>query len=170
MNLVPRASIYAQNCHINTNHLYDGQPYLIHLQRVVGYFYTYQHFIPEEAKDSVLAACWCHDVIEDCRQTYSDVMDALVNPMAVEIIYAVTNEKGRNREARANEKYYFGIRATPYATFVKLCDRLANVKYSRENKSKMFDTYKNEQFEFDHYLNLFNVYPEMWDELERLLK
>ena len=50
--------------------------------------------------------------------------------LATEIVYALTNEKGRNRAERANEKYYEGIRETPYAPFVKLADRLANTSYA----------------------------------------
>ena len=50
--------------------------------------------------------------------------------MATEIVYALTNDKGRSRAERAGEKYYQGIRETPYAPFVKLCDRLANITYS----------------------------------------
>ena len=50
--------------------------------------------------------------------------------IATEIVYALTNDKGRTREERAGEKYYQGIRETPYAPFVKLADRLANTTYS----------------------------------------
>jgi hypothetical protein len=48
---------------------------------------------------------------------------------AADIIYAVTNDKGKNRKERAGVKYYEGIRKTPGAVFVKLCDRIANVQY-----------------------------------------
>ncbi|MCI6249622.1 MAG: hypothetical protein MR641_00070, partial [Bacteroidales bacterium] len=50
--------------------------------------------------------------------------------MAAEVVYALTNDKGRTRAERAGEHYYAGIRATPYAPFVKLCDRLANMTHS----------------------------------------
>jgi hypothetical protein len=69
--------------------------------------------------------------------------------MAAEIVYALTNEKGRTRHERAGEKYYKGIRETPYAPFVKLCDRLANVTYSCSIDSgrdghRMREVYKSE--------------------------
>ena len=38
---------------------------------------------------------------------------------AAEIVYALTNDKGRTRKERAGEHYYAGIRETPYAPFVK---------------------------------------------------
>jgi len=58
-----------------------------------------------------------HDSIEDARLTYNDVMKVARNMMteeqalmATEIVYALTNEKGRTRAERAGEKYYQGIR------------------------------------------------------------
>lgn len=50
-----------------------------------------------------------------------------------DIVYAVTNEKGKNRSERANEKYYQGIRENKLAVIVKICDRLANALYSKIN-------------------------------------
>lgn len=44
--------------------------------------------------------------------------------------------KGRTRAERAGEKYYQGIRETPYAPFVKLADRLANITYSCSKSSE----------------------------------
>jgi hypothetical protein len=72
--------------------------------------------------------------------------------MGVEIVYALTNDKGRTRAERAGEKYYKGIRETPYAPFVKLCDRLANVSYScgadGHRGTRMKDVYKGEMHHF----------------------
>ena len=59
-----------------------------------------------------------------------EVMDEEQAYLATELVYAMTNEKGRNRAERANERYYEGIRAVPYAPFVKLADRLANTAYA----------------------------------------
>jgi (p)ppGpp synthase/HD superfamily hydrolase len=68
---------------------------------------------------------------------------------AADIIYAVTNEKGKNRKERGGVKYYEGIRQTPGAVFVKLCDRIANVQYSKMTKSRMFEMYKKEHQDFE---------------------
>lgn len=103
--------------------------------------------IPKEAHNDVLAACWLHDTIEDCRLTYNDVKQVAGETVA-NIVYAVTNEKGRNRKERANEAYYDGIRKTMWAKYVKLCDRLANVQYSYDNMSRMFDVYQKENDDF----------------------
>ncbi|WP_298473442.1 hypothetical protein [uncultured Maribacter sp.] len=63
-------------------------------------------------------ACWVHDIIEDARETYIDVLEN-TNVTIAELAYALTNEKGRTRKERANDAYYRGIQKTPNASFVK---------------------------------------------------
>ena len=79
----------------------------------------------------------------------------------------MTNEKGRTREERANDKYYKGIRENEIATFVKLCDRLANATYLLNNNQRMLDTYRNEMPHFCQ--TIYNKrFKPMFEELERL--
>lgn len=92
-------------------------------------------------------AAWGHDLIEDTRVSYGDVKKVL-GEMTANIIYAVSNEKGKNRKERANAKYYEGIRNTEGAVFIKVCDRIANVQYSKMSKSRMFEMYKEENTHF----------------------
>lgn len=125
------------------------------------------HLIPEKNRELVLAACWAHDTIEDTRVTYNDVKSVLGEEIA-EIVYALTNEKGRNRKERANERYYFGIRETPFASFVKICDRIANAEYSRSRESNMVNVYKKEFSNFEHLLYE-EKYHEMFDYLYSVL-
>ena len=157
---------YALKCHSETNHLYDGKPFEVHLQMVVGVANRFKHLIPPDKWEVVESACWCHDVIEDTRQTYNDVKSA-TNQEIAEIVYALTNEKGRNRKERANDRYYDGIRDTPYARFVKICDRIANVEYSMLTGSRMYEMYKKENMGF--YDQLYSPeYEEMFDYLVSL--
>jgi len=59
----------------------------------------------------------------------------------------------------------------PYAPFVKLCDRLANIKYSKESGSIMFNVYKEEYYLFkDKLAAVTNAYHDMWKEMEELLE
>ena len=137
--------------HRETNHFYDTYlPYEFHLRMVAQVGSDFIHLIEKESEGdvnlsakSVLLACWGHDLIEDTRCSYNDVKENL-GETAANIIYAVTNEKGKSRKERANEKYYEGIRNTPGAVFVKLCDRIANVQYSKMTKSRMFEMYNKE--------------------------
>lgn len=158
---------YAINCHESTNHRYDGKSYYLHLKMVVDVASEHIELISKGARTEVLAACWCHDVIEDCRQTYNDVKE-IAGGQVAEMVYAVTNEKGRSRKERANTKYYEGIKLTPFATFIKLCDRIANVRYSKEKNSRMFDMYMKENDEFLGYLHSKEHYKPLVDELNNL--
>jgi (p)ppGpp synthase/HD superfamily hydrolase len=116
----------------------------------------FQHLIPNRKDDEspadfklhVMMATLGHDLIEDTRESYNDVKQVLGEETA-DIIYACTNEKGKTRAERAGIKYYDGIRNTPGAVFVKLCDRIANVQYSKLTKSRMFEMYKNENANFE---------------------
>jgi (p)ppGpp synthase/HD superfamily hydrolase len=135
--------------HKNTNHMYDTYlPYEFHLRMVAGVAKQFENLLDNEVvRQACNLAAWGHDLIEDCRVSYNDVKGVL-GQEAADIIYAVSNEKGKNRKERANAKYYEGIRNTPGAVFVKLCDRVANVQYSKMTGSRMFEMYKLENSEF----------------------
>lgn len=153
----------AHNLHQSVNESYgDNLPYGFHLDMVVEGISNYGHLVCACEEDVVplFFGGYFHDSIEDARQTYNDVMriahkwmteeQAL---MATEIVYALTNDKGRTRAERAGEKYYAGIRQTPYAPFVKLCDRLANITYScsvdnGRDGNRMREVYKSEMPHF----------------------
>jgi (p)ppGpp synthase/HD superfamily hydrolase len=138
--------IYEQ--HRSTNHYYDKYlPYEFHLNMVAQVARDFSHIVSASAAELIILAAYGHDLIEDTRVSYNDVVEVLGDEVA-DIIYAVSNEKGKTRKERANEKYYEGIRNTPYAVYVKLCDRIANVQYSKMTKSRMFEMYKKENPEF----------------------
>jgi len=166
MNLVYKAEIYATKAHRNVNQTFDGLPYTVHLRGVVDVAKRFSHLLPNLEISKVLVGCWVHDVLEDTHETYNDLKKVL-GENAAEYSYALWNEKGRNRDERANEKYYKGIKAFEHATFVKLCDRYYNTKYSKRTESSMYNKYKNEWPKFKS--NLFDGrYQEFWDELEKL--
>ena len=79
--------------------------------------------------------------------TYNDIKK-LIGEFSTEIVHAVTNEKGKTREERANKTYYLNIRKVPMASFVKMCDRIANVRYSKLIGSRMYEKYKRENEHF----------------------
>lgn len=177
--------------HRSTNHYYDRYlPYEFHLRMTVEAYKDFKHLLPknmltreescyhnsfetiDETQSAIEYACWGHDLIEDCRVSYNDVKNKL-GYNAAEIIYAVSNEKGKTRSDRANTKYYQGIRETPGAVFVKLCDRIANVQYSKMTKSRMFKMYKKENENFERMLGRHTDYQHlepMFAYIENLFK
>ena len=126
--------------HDSVGQTYDmTHPYGFHLQSVADFACRYGHLVCDRPEDvlTILFGAYYHDSMEDARLTYRavltvarDFLPADQAAAAAEIVYALTNEKGRTRAERANDKYYEGIRETPYAPFVKLCDRMANLSYS----------------------------------------
>jgi (p)ppGpp synthase/HD superfamily hydrolase len=169
--------------HKNTNHMYDTYlPYEFHLRMVYGIGLEHMSIIRqslppgmlrEQRMQDVELALLGHDLIEDTRVTYNDVCEKL-GKGAADIIYALTNEKGRNRAERANDAYYKGILDTPYAVFVKLCDRIANVQYSKMTRSRMFEMYKKENEYFMVKLGLwipgYEMCAPLFEYLENLFE
>jgi len=168
-DLVKKARAYSMHCHSSTNHLYDGKPYYVnHILPVVSYVIEFKHLLnSQEDFELAIASAFTHDIIEDCRETYNDVKNATSLEVA-EITYALTNEKGKTRKERASDSYYDGIVNTHLAGFIKMCDRLANVYYSRTNKSRMIEMYRKENDEFVSKLQSIGYKP-MFEELEKLL-
>lgn len=166
LSFLDKSKQFAIQAHRNVNHYYDNKPYDFHLQMVVDVAMENIELIPKEDRENVLAALWSHDTIEDCRLTYNDVKVA-TNETVADIVYALTTEKGKNRKERAGIKYYFGINAVQHAPFAKYCDRIANVKYSKETGSSMFNVYKKEHdFFCKHILQI----SELTNKLNQLFE
>ena len=161
----------AHQLHASVNQTYgDDLPYGFHLDMVVQGIRDFGHYVCDEEADvlPLFFGGYFHDSIEDARQTYNDVMKIARNFLAeeqayvaTEIVYALTNDKGRTRAERAGEKYYQGIRETSYAPFVKLCDRLANITYSCSSmdadNTRMKQVYKQEM---PHFLSSINAHSD----------
>ena len=157
----------AYDLHKSVNQTYgDDLPYGYHLDMVVQGIRDFGHLVCAREQDvlPLFFGGYYHDSIEDARLTYNDVMKVARSflseeqaVMATEIAYALTNDKGRSRAERAGEKYYQGIRETPYAPFVKLCDRLANITFScsadNSDSRRMREVYKGEMPHFLHCIN-----------------
>lgn len=162
------AKDYAIRRHREVNHHYNAlYPYAFHLQMTAEIAQKFIHLIPKEDRPDVIGGCWTHDIIEDARETYSNVKQN-TNEVIAEYAYACCNEKGKTRGERANKKYYDEIKAYKHASFIKLCDRIANVTFSINEKSSMYNMYKKE---FDNfYENLYDGrFDEMWNYLKQLL-
>ena len=161
-------------------------PYRFHLNLAVRIADKYIELIPEEDREIVRGAVASHDLLEDTHNTYNDLKNALWNmplmdeethqiltgdkiTQICEIVYAVTNEKGRNRKQRANDRYYKGIRETKYASFVKLCDRIANVLFGImfNGESEMYEK-ENPMFLVKLQSEELKDYEQMIYDLDRL--
>lgn len=149
----------ACNLHdVDCNQKYgDGKPYSVHLKMVADCAMEWISETCEREEDiiPIIFGAYFHDAIEDARMTYNDILSLakrFMTPsqaaMATELVYALTDEKGRNRAERGSMKHYEDIRNTKYAPFVKFCDRYSNWKYSVDNGSRMAAVYNKEMPEF----------------------
>ena len=154
MTDIERALMVAEKAHANQQ--YDIYPYVYHLKQVAAIATDLGY------EDDIIVACILHDILEDTDLSYNDIKKAFGKEVA-EIVYAVTDELGRNRKER-KEKTYPKIRANSKAKVVKMCDRIANIEHSRLYNKHMLEMYRNEHLTFikeiispDGEINLVNI-------------
>jgi (p)ppGpp synthase/HD superfamily hydrolase len=165
--MISKAKEYAVRWHQSNRQKYDESPYTKHLEMVVSVAMNYINYIDKRDRDNVLAACWCHDLIEDTDLTKTQLSDYL-NYEIAEIVYAVTNEQSASRYER-NILTFSKIGTNNLAVFVKLCDRLANTKNSSQFARVIYNKYQSEFPLFRHFLqNSSMIYHDMWKDLEGL--
>lgn len=114
----------------------------------------------------IVTGLYGHDAVEDARLTYNDIKDRF-GERAAEIIYCCTEERGRTRYERHSLTYFEELSMNDLAIFVKLCDIIANVKFSLLSNSSMFKKYKQEYAEVKKWLYK-REYQIMFDYLEQL--
>lgn len=176
--------------HQNTNHMYDGKlgdptalPYSYHLKLVSDVIKKFKWLVDSlHAKelcpnyDVIFAAAWGHDLIEDARATYNDVVTMASNFFSkgeaveiAEIIRAVTNYgRGRNRKERMPFEIYEDIFKTPGAIIVKCADRAGNLKHGLLAGSSQKAMYKKENPHFEKMLFRPDLKP-MFDYIQKLI-
>jgi len=164
MNDLEKALMIAEKAH--TNQTYGNiYPYMYHIKEVV-------HIAQKLNFDvDIQVACALHDVLEDSDITYNDIKKSFGKNIA-EIVYAVTDELGRNRKER-KEKTYPKIRANWKAIAVKLCDRISNIEHSISTNSRFKDLYIKEHVDFKENLQTFETFENTklgWAYLEEILK
>jgi hypothetical protein len=161
----------------------DILPYSFHLDCVEKQGMKFIHLIPTKERDLVIAGLMNHEDLEDFRMTWNDVRNICnefydVDSRSVsyiedfgervaDIVYCVTDEKGKTRAERKSNKYYKELSENKFAVFVKLADISANTLFSKLTGSSMYKKYKSE---FAHFKEKCYVeeYKEFFDYLENL--
>ena len=145
------------------NQTYDGYPYYYHLEQVVDVLKEFGY-----TEDLYLISGYLHDVIEDGDASYNDIKKLFGEDVA-EIVYAVTDELGRNRKER-KEKTLPKIFSNQDAIIIKLADRIANMRNSKKMKKDLNKMYQKEYETFKFFLHVEGHCDEMWDELDNIMK
>lgn len=141
---------------VEVNQKYDKVPYSFHLNAVMQQVEYYYPLVPKsfitKPKSAYLAIAAGHDLIEDARLTYNDIVSKLqaiqelhnnANFIA-EGIFACTEVRGRNRHERHSEEFIQSLKECPQGIFVKLCDIVANSTYGLLTRSGMYKKYQQE--------------------------
>ena len=145
---------------------YGANPYTYHLQQVEMVLNRFGF------KDdwTVRIIAWLHDLIEDTEVSYNQVRQAFGEYIA-DIVYAVTNEMGRNRAERFS-KTYPKIKDNRNALIIKLADRIANIEFAKGTDTNYVNMYKKEWKTFYEALYDSNETDSriktMWNYLETL--
>lgn len=163
----------------------DSLPYSFHLKMVLAQGLKFQHLLVPIQKvlgnaivmRKVLPVCLVgHDLIEDARMTYNDVMEmcrkyGLYNlfesGFVADVIYAVTDEKGRNRKERKSDEFYAELKLNEVAVFVKLADTAANILYSKSFDTPQYRMYKKEFVNLKEKLYI-PMFDDMFNYIESL--
>lgn len=170
MRNIERALLVAGKAHAGQS--YGIYPYIYHLIMVQEVAASLG------ADDDVLVACMLHDILEDSDLSYGDIKKDFGQEVA-EIVYAVTDELGRNRLER-KRKTYPKIQSNIRAQIVKICDRIVNVRESKRLGKGMYNMYKKEQKGFrdaidtvtavQYHTTLEATASSAWDLLDESLK
>lgn len=149
----------------------EGKPYVLHLDsvaEVLGIYGWELPFISNNQFTMLWAAAYLHDTVEDTSTTIEDIKREF-GPEVAALVWAVTNEPGKNRAER-HAATYPKIANTPLALFLKLADRIANVEASVLTDSKLLRMYQKEYPGFKAALQKPGEYVNMWATLDELLE
>lgn len=140
-------------------------PYVAHLDSVVSVLTRYGF-----TEDEYIVSGYLHDCVEDTPVSILDIQVAFGLEVA-NIVYAVTNEPGKNRKER-HLKTYLKLILNSDAIIVKLCDRIANVEYSVMTDDSKLYMYKKEYVGFKDALYPYSPVSTvvLWNQLELLLE
>jgi (p)ppGpp synthase/HD superfamily hydrolase len=118
--------------------------------------------------EALVCAAWLHDVIEDTAATYQDIK-AMFGKDIAELVWAVTDEMGRNRAER-KKKTLPKTLMTNKTAILKLADLTANIEDSIRREDDLRQMYIKEWPETrEAFRQTFvNHDPEMMGFLEHL--
>lgn len=151
---------------------YGSAPYSAHLENVVDVIKKYIHLLDAECHEDVIAAGYLHDSVED-TDTTPEMLKAMFNLRIAELVLRVSNERGWDKK-EILFKTLPKIWQNKQATFLKMCDRIANGTNSRKGDSdrakSLYKRYSCEYPIFRYALKVEGEFDEMWQELDGIFE
>jgi guanosine-3',5'-bis(diphosphate) 3'-pyrophosphohydrolase len=160
-----QAREFAQKAHGDQK--YGGQPYVVHLAAVRTVLAEFGF------EGDYLVAAWLHDVLEDTKTSYTELVRAFGLDVAA-LVLAVTGV-GENRKER-NGSIKLKLQRLRRAIPLKLADRVANGRSCLKNNPNLLAMYQGEYPEFRAALYPLSDVPGLpqlcepiWRELDRIM-
>jgi (p)ppGpp synthase/HD superfamily hydrolase len=178
MSLERKAADFAENAHgdqlYGTSVPYTSEPYTYHLSKVHREVCRGIRRKPTSPEKTLvlMQAAWLHDVLEDTETTKTELSEQFGQEVA-DLVDAVTNDVPGNTRRERSQGYYAKIvRGGPDALFLKLADRIANVKHCWKTRSPLLFMYHKEYGDFRKALK--GQYAGLridraWSELDALM-
>lgn len=143
------ARLWCAAAHAEVGQTYGDRPYSFHLDDVEESAVHWGFGDNVELR----MLCQAHDVFEDTKKTYADMLKAGFSASVVVLAWRLTDE-GNESDSRAEKKHKTlpKISEEWLAILGKMCDRRANGRRSRVERPDKFKRYCHE-------------YPEFKDEL-----
>lgn len=135
---------------------YGEKPYEYHLRKVVGNAWR------NGGNITSFIVAWLHDVVEDTNVTLPEIAQRYGVDVA-DFVDLLTNVKGPNGKTDKATTFK-RIRTKKMATFVKLCDRLANV-----SEGEKLDMYRKAHPLFKSILYIPGEFDNLWNQIEERL-
>ena len=126
---------FADQAHGGQLRKYTPERYIVHPVRVMETLKKYTDDL------TVLAAALLHDVLEDTTTTILEIENKF-NKNIAQMIFSVSGF-GQNRKER-NQNIKEKLLLNPQHIDLKLADRIANMRNSKENNLQMYKMYMNE--------------------------
>jgi (p)ppGpp synthase/HD superfamily hydrolase len=145
---------------------YGDHPYRFHLDMVAA---VAEEFFPGDTQ--LQEGSYGHDLIEDTDTVAQDMLDAGFNPEAVLDVVAVTDVPAPTRKEKKTLTLPLIRKRGISAIKLKLCDRIANVRYGKTSATSKNDRYRDEQaqLEAELYDPAHVELEPMWKHLRELL-
>lgn len=146
-----------------------GRPYADHLNAVEAVLRRFGFSDETNAvHQTLLIAAMAHDLLED-TPVHPSTLRVLLGREVLVLVEAVTNSPGKNRAER-HAATYPRIAATPWATVLKVADRISNLEASFEYGGHHLGMYTKEYPGFRAALYRANGPEEaMWAHLDGLV-
>lgn len=160
-DIVARAEFLARKYHASAVRRGDDSPYIKHPEGVAGMLKA------EKFSDTVVAAGWCHDLLEDTNCSEQEIVEACGQEV-LEIVQAVTNDDSLPWEEK-KIKYIASVKAGPEAAkAVCLMDKIYNLRdllkaYKKQGPAlwQKFNRGKKDKYWFES--SVLQMLIETWD-------